>query len=173
MRTTLSLLTSIVGLACAAWAQPAPPPFQDPLLEHFAGRWVLQGTIAGKTTTHDIAAEWVLDHLYLKIQEISREKDATGKAAYAAIVFIGWDEAGKQYSCLWLDTTGGGGLSAPAIGHGKRSGDRIEFLFKGDDGSVFHTVFAYSQSTDTWEWIMDGEEGGKLRPFARVKLTKR
>jgi hypothetical protein len=74
---------------------------------------------------------------------------------------------------LWLDSTGGGGLSAQAIGHAKRSGDEIVFLFKGGDGSVFHTAFAYSKETDTWQWLMDAEEGGRLQPFARVKLTRK
>jgi len=46
-------------------------------------------------------------------------------------------------------------------------------LFKGNDGSLFHTTFAYSKGADTWQWIMDGEEGGKLHPFARVRLTKK
>jgi hypothetical protein len=31
----------------------------------------------------------------------------------------------------------------------------------------------YSKNTNTWQWLMDGEEGGKLQPFARVKLTKK
>lgn len=49
----------------------------------------------------------------------------------------------------------------------------IAFLFKGKDGSFFHTTFAYSKGTDTWQWLMDGEEGGKLQSFARVRLTKK
>ena len=60
-----------------------------------------------------------------------------------------------------------------AIGHAKSGGDEIAFLFKGQDGSLFHTTFAYSRESDTWKWRMDGEEAGKLQPFARVKLTKK
>jgi hypothetical protein len=30
------------------------------LLDHLAGQWILQGTIAGKRTTHDVQVEWVL-----------------------------------------------------------------------------------------------------------------
>lgn len=114
----------------------------------------------------------MLGHQYVRFHEVPREKDAKGQAAYEAIVFIGWDESASQYACLWLDSTGGGGLSAQAIGHAKRSGDEIAFLFKGKDGSIFRTTFAYSKVTDTWQWLMDGEEGGKLQPFARVRLTK-
>ncbi|MDD4857463.1 MAG: hypothetical protein PHD74_05065 [Candidatus Krumholzibacteria bacterium] len=123
-------------------------------------------------TTHDIACAWVLGHQYVRFHEVSREKDAAGRAAYEAIVFIGWDQPSGEYACLWLDSTGGGGLSAQAIAHAKRGGNNIAFLFKGQDGSIFHTTFAYSRDTDTWQWLMDGEEGGKLQPFARVRLTR-
>jgi hypothetical protein len=147
--------------------------FKDPLLDHMIGKWILQGTIDGKKTTHDIDAEWVLNHEYVRLHEVSREKDSKGQPAYEAIVFIGWDQTSNEYACLWLDNTGGSGLSAHAIGHAKRSGDTIAFLFKIKEGFSFHTTFAYNKSTDTWQWLMDGEEGGKLQPFARVKLTRK
>ncbi len=147
--------------------------FQDSLLDHMIGKWVLRGTITGKETTHDITVEWVLSHQYMQLHEISREKNTTGEAIYEAIVFIGWDQPSNQYSCLWLDVTGGGGLSAQAIGHAKRKGDEIAFLFNGSDGSIFHTTFIYNKGTDVWQWLMDGEENGKLQPFARMKLTRK
>lgn len=171
MNTVLKIFASIVLFSFPASAQQ--PSFQDPLLDHLIGKWVLQGTIAGKETTHDINFEWVLGHQYVRFHEVSREKDAKGKPEYEAIVFIGWDQPSNRYACLWLDNTGGGGLSAQAIGHATRSGDEIAFLFKGSDGSLFHTTFAYSKGTGTWQWLMDGEEGGKLQPFARVRLTKK
>ena len=150
-----------------------PATFQDPLLDHFVGKWVLQGVIDGKATTHDVDAAWVLGHQYVRFQETSREKDAKGQAAYEAIVFIGWDQPTGQYSCLWLDNTGGGGLIGQAIAHAKRESDKIALLFKEADGSLFHTTFVYDKKSDSWQWLMDGEEKGKLTPFARVKLTKR
>lgn len=171
MGTILRIFASIVLVSFSASAQQ--PTFQDPLLDHLIGKWILQGTIAGGETTHDIVSEWVLDHQYVRLHEVSREKNAKGQAAYEAIVFVGWDQPSSEYACLWLDTTGGGGISAQAIGHAKRSGDEIAFLFKGKDGSIFHTTFAYRKGNDTWRWLMDGEEGGKLQPFARVTLTKK
>lgn len=171
MRTILGIFASIVVLSFTASAQA--PPVADAMLDHLTGNWVLQGTIAGKETTHDIVSDWVLGHEYVRLHEVSREKDAKGQPAYEAIVFIGLDQPSNQYACLWLDTTGGGGLSGQAIGHAKRSGEEIALLFKDSDGSTFHTTFAYSKSTDTWQWSLDGEEGGKLRPFARVKLTRK
>jgi hypothetical protein len=149
------------------------PIFTDPLLDRMIGGWILQGTIAGQSTTHDIVAEWVLGHQYVRMHEVSREKDAKGQPAYEAIVFIGWDQPSGRYACLWLDSTGGGGLSNQAIGYAKRGVDEMAFLFKPLGGSVFHTTFKYSMGTDSWQWQMDGEESGKLQPFARVKLTRK
>ncbi len=170
MKSTIAIFALI---AIAAFSTPAQQtPRQDPLLDHMTGNWILQGTIAGHETTHDIEAEWVLNHEYVRIHETSREKNAQGRPAYEAIVFIGWDTASSQYTCLWLDTTGGNGLSGDAIGHGKRSGDEIAFFFASKDGN-FHTTFVYSKSSDTWQWIMDNEIGGKLSPFARLKLTRK
>jgi hypothetical protein len=169
--TILKIVASLILVSSSGSAQQSKS--QDPLLGHLIGKWILRGTIDGKETTHDVVAEWVLDHEYVRLHEVSREKDARGQAAYEAIVFIGWDESSSQYACLWLDSTAGGGLTDPTIGHAKRSGDEIAFLFKTKGGSVFHTTFVYSTSTDTWQWLMDGEESGKLQPFARVRLTKK
>jgi hypothetical protein len=146
---------------------------QDPLLDRFVGSWVPSGTIDGKQTTHDVEARWVLDHQYLQFHEVSREKDAKGHPAYEAIVFIGWDAASGQYACLWLDSTGGGGLAAQAIGHARREAQKMAFLFKGGDGSLFHTTFRYDEAAGTWQWLMDAEADGKLQSFARVTLKKK
>jgi hypothetical protein len=170
MKSILGILALIAIAALSASGQQ--PPRQDPLLDHMTGNWILQGTIAGHETTHDIESEWVLRHEYIRIRETSREKNAQGQPAYEAIVFIGWDTVSSQYTCLWLDTTGGNGLSGDAIGHGKRSGDEIAFFFESKDGN-FHTTFVYSKSSDTWQWIMDNEIAGKLSPFARLKLTRK
>ena len=171
MKLISKIIMVIVLLSLPASAQQQT--FQDPLLDHLAGTWVLRGTIEGKETTHDIACEWVLGHQYVRITEVSREKNAAGRAEYEAIVFIGWDKALGQYACLWLDNTGGGGLVGQAIGHAGRDGDAIPFRFMGPNGSVFHNTFTYSKESDAWEWRMDGEEGGKLQPFALVKLTRK
>jgi len=143
------------------------------LLDHLVGKWVLNGQIDGKQTTHDIDAEWVLNREYLRLHEVSRERNAKGGPAYEAIVLFSWDQRAGQYSCLWLDTTGGGGLSGNGIGRGKPDADSIPFAFKFPDGNVFHNTFIFDQKAGSWQWVMDGEEGGKLQPFARVTLTKK
>ena len=147
--------------------------FEDTVLNRMAGDWVLKGTIAGQQTVHDISAAWILAHEYLQLHEISREQDSLGHPAYEALVFFGWDASLKEYDCLWLDITGGGGLTGQGIGRAPRSGYTIPFLFKGSDGSLFHTTFVYDMVSDTWQWLMDGDEQGKLVPFARVTLQRK
>jgi hypothetical protein len=136
------------------------------------GNWVLKGIIDGKETTHDIKNEWVLGHQYIQVKEVSREMNTDGKPSYESIVFISQDQHSKQYSCLWLDNTGNGGLSAQAIGHAKENNDTIKFLFKISSNSIFHTSFVYGKDADSWQWLMDGEENGKFQSFARVRLTR-
>ena len=83
----------------------------DSLLNRLTGKWILNGTIDGQKTIHDIDAQWVLNGQYVQLKEESREKDQKGKPFYEAIVYICWEESKKQYSCLWLDNTSNGGIS--------------------------------------------------------------
>ena len=171
MRHALIASIGFCLLACSTICQAAP--IKDPLLERLVGKWVLRGTLARKQTTHDVVAEWVLGHQYLRIHEESREKDDKGHAQYEAIVLIGWDETSSEFQCLWLDTTGGGGLTAQGIARGKRSGDDIPCLFREQDGSVsFNNTFSYDKEDDSWSWHMDNVHDGKSIPFGRVRLTR-
>jgi hypothetical protein len=60
-------------LCSATVAVAQQPPVSSPLLDHLVGKWVLQGSIAGQDIIHDVNAEWVLEHHYVRIQEVSRQ----------------------------------------------------------------------------------------------------
>ncbi len=172
----LLLFLAIVGL-CTHSARGQTAPAADPLLERLVGSWVLRGPIAGRNMTHDITAEWMLSHEYLRLHEQSREQDEQGRALYEAVVLIGRDAAAGQYQCLWLDSTGGGGLDAKFIARAKPSGNTIPFVFREPDGSVsFTNTFAYEPEADAWTWALDNVREGKAKPvasaFARVRLTR-
>ena len=171
LRSTYRSFALGIVISLSALAQPAA--FQDPLLDHMIGKWVLQGTIAGRNTTHDIVSEWVLGHQYMRIQEVSREKDARNQPVYEAIIFIGWDPQSSQYHCLWLDNTGPWDFTSQAIGRAKRSEDAITFRFGSNDGSSVNTTFSYNKNGDAWQWSIDNETGGKSQAFARVRLTRK
>jgi hypothetical protein len=150
-----------------------PQGFHDELLDKLEGEWIMTGIIAGQEITHDLKAEWVLGHNYLKMYELSREHDEHGVPAYEAIVFIGRDDVNGGYACMWLDITGPGGLRGDALGHAPSDGDKIPFVFKNPAGGFIHNTFSYDGETDTWRWEIDSESGGERREFARVKLERK
>ena len=144
---------------------------QDTLLDHMCGKWVLRGLIAGQSTVHDITAEWVLNHQFVLIREVSREKDEKGNPQYQANVYVGWAESTAEYVCIWLDVWGG--FAPESVGRAKRHFDKLPFDFRDSKGvASFHTTFAYDKISDTWFWMMDNDKGGALKPFARVSLTR-
>ena len=142
------------------------------LLDHLAGNWVLQGTIAKKQTTHDVQATWVLNREYMQLHETSREKNASDAPAYEAIVYISWDAKAQRYICMWLDSTAGGGLSAEGLAHGTLAGDSIPFVFTTSASDQIHTTFGYDKSRDSWQWLIDNVESGNSQRFADVTLTR-
>jgi hypothetical protein len=169
----LKRLLVLVALTAVS-AGAAPPAGDDPWLSRLVGHWVLEGRIAGKETTHDVDAEWVLNHLYVRLHEVSREKDASGKAAYEAIVYVTWHAAAGEYVVLWLDSTASGGFASEGTGHARPEGESLPFVFKDAQGEIsFKNTFAYDPASGTWSWIMDNVNRGVSKPFGRVTLTRR
>ena len=142
---------------------------EDPtrLLNHLAGNWVLEGVLGGRHVTHDVTAEWILNHEYLRFHEVSR-KD--GSPAYEAIVIISWDATANEYRCLWLDNTAGGGLSVPTA-RAKQDGRSIPFVFPPPYESL-HTTFKYDSLADRWQLTIDDVKDGKSDRFGDVTLTR-
>lgn len=170
-----SCFAAVLALAaCAAVSGAEVSNAGDALLDRLVGQWVLRGTIAGSETTHDVSAEWVLGRGYVQLHEVSREKDASGAPAYEAIVFISYGPGRGEYTCLWLDTTGNGGLVPHAFGHASAGANEIPFIFHGASGEVnFQNTFAYDAAADSWAWILDGVQDGSHEPFGRVTLARR
>lgn len=173
MRTLTTLgraaafLIPLLAFPLAAQQQPV---FRDSLLDHLAGNWVLRGTIGGQATTHDLTAEWVLGHQYLRIHEVSRDRKADGAPEYEAEAYIGREPKTLVYTCVWLDVYGG--LDPHSVAYGKRGGDSLPFSFHAGDGTDFNTTFTYDRTTDTWTMNMDSGTPAKMTPFARTTLTR-
>jgi hypothetical protein len=132
----------------------------------------MSGTIGGKLTMHDLDADWVLKREYIRLHEVSREKDTSGAPAYEAIVFLSWDAKKGEYSCLWLDNTAGGALSSEGIAHGKPAADAIPLVFTIAGKESLHTTFRYDASADSWQLTIDDVTKGKNERFADVRLTQ-
>ena len=146
-----------------------PSLTEHPLLDRMVGRWVMRGTIARRSVVHDVEADWVLAHHYIRIHEVSREKNTEGQPEYEAMVFIGWNNPG-HYSCVWLDILGG--LSTLSIGVAGPGENELPFVFRNEKGDVDLTnTFTYSPREHAWEWKIDNVENGLPREFARLRLT--
>jgi len=172
MKSILKISISVLFISFSIFAQQPQPTLKDTLLDHMTGSWLLQGKIAGQSTVHDIEANWVLEHQYILIRETSHEKNANGKPAYEANVYVGWDQASSEYICIWLDVWGG--VGPQSIGRTKPSGNEIPFVFRDSSNTdVFHTKFIYDKSNDTWQWLMDNIDKGNAQPFADVTLKRK
>jgi hypothetical protein len=164
------ILLLAVLTTCNAFPQASP--VNDPLLDKMTGRWVLHGTIAGQETTHDVVIQWALGHQYIMMTEISREKDEKGIPQYEAIVYITREDSKSQYSCMWLDNTGNGGLNGQSVGHSPIAPDMMKFLFIVPGNDDFQTTFRYNAAGDSWLWFMDSLGKNKTEVFARLTMTR-
>ncbi|MGH9873510.1 MAG: hypothetical protein ACRD9S_13750 [Pyrinomonadaceae bacterium] len=164
--------TCLVVPAALAQSQASSAP--EALLDTMTGHWVMTGTIGKKPTTHDVDVDWVLKREYIRIHEVSRDKDPSGGIGYEAWIYIVWDAKKSEYAVMWLDNTAATNFAAEGIGHAKPDGDRIPFIFKDADGSGIHTTFAYDRAKDTWSWTIDNlDKAGKSSSFAKLTLTRK
>ena len=158
----------------AVRAQNQATSAAEALMDKMTGQWVMTGTIGKKATTHDVDVDWVLKRQYIRIHEVSRDKDDSGGIGYEAWIYLVWDATKSEYAVMWLDNTAATNFGAEGIGHAKPDGDRIPFVFKFADGSGIHTTFAYDRAKDTWSWTIDNvDKSGKSSSFAKVTLTRK
>ena len=161
----------LVAVLAAVTVAAQQPPLNSPLLDHLAGKWVMQGSVDKQPVTHDFEAEWVHQHHYLRFYEVSRQKNDKGEPQYDATVFIGWNEKTKTYACVWLDVYGG--ASMQSIGTATPKENELAFVFRDESGETdFTNTFTYDPKTNTWDDKLDNVEKGVAKPFARFKLTK-
>jgi hypothetical protein len=77
-------LASISLYSPMANAQDAVTSMPESLLDKTTGEWVMTGTIGKQEVTHDVYVDWILKRQYIRIHEVSREKDDDGELAYEA-----------------------------------------------------------------------------------------
>jgi len=161
------LLSACLGVG-AALAQDS---LNDELLAKMTGSWKMDGTLLGKTGwTHSVDAEWVLHHQFLQIHEKDMAAAKPGAVPYEAIVMIGWDGPSERYVAHWIDIFGG--RVSETLGYGRRSGDRIEFVFEYPDGP-FHTTFQWLPESGTWKWLMrTKDKNAPWTDFANMTLRR-
>ena len=153
--------------------QNSVTPKSDSVLEKLEGEWVMTGTVGGEEVTHDVYVDRILKRQYVRIHELSREKDPDGEPAYEAWIHIVWDQENAEYVVMWLDNTATTNFAPEGVGHGKPVGDRIPFVWKSADGSGIHNTFKYDRTSETWTWEIDNvDKSDKSSSFARLTLKR-
>ncbi|MFO0976699.1 MAG: hypothetical protein U0996_09900 [Planctomycetaceae bacterium] len=133
----------------------------------------MTGTVGNEEVTHDVYVDRILKRQYLRIHELSREKDADGDPAYEAWIHIAWDKEKAEYAVMWLDNTATTNFAPEGVGHGKPDGDKVPFVWKSADGSGIHNTFKYDRASETWTWEIDNiDQTQKASPFARLTLKR-
>jgi len=165
--TSLFLIVLLLVFADTHAAGP-PPPLEDHLLDNFVGDWKVERKMGnGRIAQTSVHCEWVLKHQFIRFHYGS----ADAKPEYEAFVFIGFDDAAKNYVCHWVDVFG---ARYSALGRGKIDSDLlgIEFRFEPKDGELTNH-FTFDPQTKTWISLIRQQENGEWKTFAEEKWTKK
>jgi hypothetical protein len=76
-------MTAVPLLAVSLAAQTTTE-WRDPLVDRMAGTWKLEGQVMGREAHHEVRAEWVLSHQFLRIQEKTAAGAPNTERAYEA-----------------------------------------------------------------------------------------
>jgi hypothetical protein len=173
MKTSFLLLVFIVlllVLVSAASTAQSSKPWADDLIDHMAGNWKMEGPMKGGIAHHDIQAEWVLNHQFLRISEKTNATALPDESRYEAIWYLGYDPTSERYVMHLFDIYGG--RFSETLGYGVRDGNAIRFVYEYPDGP-FHTTCRWFPEKGQWEWLMERKDkDGKWVNFADLKLTQ-
>lgn len=170
MKIPLLLAVTTVVLLPISLAAQGPPEWRDNLVDRMAGTWKLEGQVMGREAHHEVHADWVLNHQFLRIEEKTAAGVPGTERPYAAFWFLGYDSVSERYVLHLMDVFGA--RYSETLGYGTREGNQIRFVFEYSDGP-FHTIYRWNSEKDTWEWLMEQKDkNGKWASFADLKLTK-
>lgn len=165
MNARSPLLLVVFLLLEVAQAQP-PPALQDPFLDNFVGDWRVERNMGKRglkqTSVH---CEWVLNHQFIEFHYGAAE----AKPEYEAFVFIGFDDAAKNYVCHWVDVFGG---KDSELGRGKIDEKLLAIEFKFGEGELTNK-FTFDPQKKTWTSLIRQIEKGEWKTFAEERWTKK
>jgi hypothetical protein len=164
------LVALAIGIAPARSDAQAPAGWRDDLVDHMSGTWKVVGQVMGRAAHHDVQAEWVLGHQFLRIHEKTDAAAPASEKRYEATWFLGYDTTSERYVLHLLDVFGG--RYSETLGYGARDGTAIRFVFEYPDGP-FHTTYRWFPEEDTWQWLMEQKDkDGRWTGFADLRLTR-
>jgi hypothetical protein len=169
MKTSSLLIMLVTALVSVPSIAQAPAEWQDSLADRLTGTWKLEGKVMGREAHHEVNAEWVLNHQFLRIHEKTAATAPASENRYEAIWFLGYDAVSERHVLHLIDVFGG--RFSETLGYGTRNGNKIRFVFEYPDGP-FHTTFRWSPENATWLWLLEQKDkDGKWTTFADLKLA--
>ena len=165
----LCALTTMILLPAISLAQ-SPAEWRDDLAEHMAGTWKLEGQVMGREAHHEVHADWVMNHQFLRIHEKTADSAPKTERPYEAFWFLGYDPVSERYVLHLMDVFGA--RYSETLGYGTRRGNEIRFVFEYPEGP-FHTTYLWNPEKDTWGWLLEQkDQNSKWATFASFKLTR-
>ena len=128
MKKWPQLMALLIILLSAFSPAQTSAEWRDDLVDDLAGTWKLEGRVLGRAAHHDVQAEWVLNHQFLRIHEKTAATAPPAENRYEAIWFLGYDAISERYVLHLLDVFGG--RYSEALGYGTRDGNAIRFVFE-------------------------------------------
>lgn len=151
-------------------AAQTPSQWHDDLVDHMAGTWKVECQIMGHEAHHELQADWVLNHQFLRMHENTAATAPKGEHPYEAVWYLGYDSVSERYVLHLMDVFGA--RFSETLGYGTREANQIRFTFEYPDGP-FHTIYRWDPEKDTWQWLMEQKDkNGKWVPFSALKLTR-
>ncbi|HMK31370.1 MAG TPA: hypothetical protein VK473_16930 [Terriglobales bacterium] len=151
-------------------AQGPASEWRDELADHMAGTWKIEGKVMGRQAHHEVRAEWILNHQFLRIQEKTAASAPSEERHYEALWFLGFDALSERYVLHLIDVFGG--RFSETLGYGTREGNSLRFVFEYPDGP-FHTTFRWLPEEDAWQWLLEQKDNsGRWTTFADFRLTR-
>ena len=163
-RSSSSVLLLLLLLLVNAPAQP--PPLHDPFLDNFVGDWRVERNMGKRGVKQtSVHCEWVLNHQFVEFHYGA----ADAKPEYEASVFIGFDDAAKNYVCHWVDVFG---AKDSELGRGKIDEKLLSIEFKFGEGELSNK-FTFDPQSKTWTSLIRQIEKGEWITFAEEKWIKK
>ena len=117
----------------------------------------MTGTVHGSPTNQTLKADWVFNHQFLRVDEVSAENVSGTNEPYEGVFFIGYDSGKKRYLVHLMNVFGG--TDSGTLGYGQRSGNNLKIEFRYPDGSVVQR-FVWEPATKAWRLVSSASNAG-------------
>ena len=124
------MVTLLMPLGALSQNQSPDSPYaalQDDLLDHFVGKWIVNGTTHRRPTSSTYQVDWVLNHQFLRIGQKSSENAFGANVPYESIMMVGYDATSGTYVLHLMNVRGG--RDARGIAFGRRTVNEISFAY--------------------------------------------